>query len=488
MNNKFVQSVVSIGLGKFGILIIGIVVTPLLVRTVTIAEYGIYAFIMSLSTMLVNPLNSGFYKGLRKYVSEDRDITGWQYTVMIYYLKLILVITLLELIIILFIYYLIGVENITDNTGIIHYLLLLPLISSQQVFLYIRNCLMGLNIEWISEPLLVIRKFSFGIIGLSLASVGLGAVGLISGHILATIIIVVTGVSYIILRIDIFSVEYDSEADLPKKSMIQYNISGGVLSLLLLSLYNVDIILLEFFLKSDEVGIYRAALTIAEYIWFVPIVFQTAFIQSTSKLWKKEKIETISDTASKVTRYILLFTSLLVIGVGILSKPFISVYFGEKYIPSQMPLLILLPGTFAFGIIRPLIAIGEGSGKYRTLIIATLIPAIINIALNLILIPLYGLVGAAVSTSIGYASMLFFHIHGSRIIGYNIFRDLRIGKVILTIAISFITIYMCNLAISDSLLSLIIVPPMGALLFLLTSILTGSVSISEINNLINKIR
>jgi O-antigen/teichoic acid export membrane protein len=65
-------------------------------------------------------------------------------------------------------------------------------------------------------------------------------------------------------------------------------------------------------------------------------------------------------------------------------SPLIS---GEDFERAALPLVILLPGTVGFAVAKPIYAVGQAKGDVRTLIIATLPPAIINIILNVTLIP-----------------------------------------------------------------------------------------------------
>lgn len=168
------------------------------------------------------------------------------------------------------------------------------------------------------------------------------------------------------------------------------------------------------------------------------------------------------------------------IGLAALSGPFLAVYFGSEYLPSQLPLLLLLPGTLGFAIARPIFSIGQGSGTLRPLIIASSIAAIGNLGLNVLLIPRYGMIGAGIATSIGYSSMLFLHAIMALQVGFNPFSDIRAVPVLTTVILSAPIIYAVANITGFGIISLIVTPPIGGFVFGTLAIATRSVDPQEV--------
>ena len=178
---------------------------------------------------------------------------------------------------------------------------------------------------------------------------------------------------------------------------------------------------------------------------------------------------------------------LLVLGLGALADAFVSIYYGASFAPTVTPLLLLLPGTFGFALARPLMAIGQANGSLRTLIAATGSAAVINVVLNLLLIPTYGMSGAAVATSVGYGSMLLFHLAGARVIGYDPLADLRLGRVIASGALAGVVIVGLATAIGSDLVSLVVVPPVGLAVYAAASIGTGAIGTAELRTILRQL-
>ena len=89
------------------------------------------------------------------------------------------------------------------------------------------------------------------------------------------------------------------------------------------------------------------------------------------------------------------------------SKDFIFFLFGEEYVQAQYALRILCVGTFVnafFGAVGILLQIHE---KQNFIFKVHIIAAVLNVVLNLLLIPRYGIEGAAAATS---TAMVFWNV------------------------------------------------------------------------------
>ena len=373
------------------------------------------------------------------------------------------------------------------GTGFSLYLILLAgMLVTNQLFYVSRYTLMGLHFEEYSESLSVLQKLLFAIFGLSLAYVGFDVAGVLAGTALSFLVCAIVATWILRTRIDVTAVFRSVPTEFPTRDLFSFNAYNTVFVLVTISLYNVDLLLLQPIAGSQETGLYKAALVIAEFVWLIPMAVQIIFIQSSSEMWSRDAHEEITSMASKATRYTLAFTTLLLLGIAALATPFITLYFGSEFSEAVTPLLLLLPGVLGFAIARPIYAIGQGKGELRILIIATGIAAAINLVLNLLLIPRYGMSGAAVATSIGYGSMVVFHYFAARQIGYNPFGDLRLARIGATVIVAGPVIFGVASLINSRILSLLIVPPVGFAVYSTLALRTEAISADEIIPLLDR--
>jgi O-antigen/teichoic acid export membrane protein len=172
---------------------------------------------------------------------------------------------------------------------------------------------------------------------------------------------------------------------------------GFSFALSLMRFHNrVDILILKYYCDFDEVGYYSMASRLAER-WQGPLSFTpliTAWVANAEEEFKYKvirflRILFLAGITASITLYFLV--------------PYIIPFlYGRRFIPSIAIVQIILPGITMLMVTKTLASYFAGIGKPMSLIISVACSLIINIILNFILIPLYGAIGAAITTDISY--------------------------------------------------------------------------------------
>lgn len=168
---------------------------------------------------------------------------------------------------------------------------------------------------------------------------------------------------------------------------------------------------------KSQVGIYSAAVRISEIWTFIPISIITSYkpiiINEKEKNNKKYDVE-----LSKLYNIVSLVCFLFVIAICIFGKLGIYVLYGNEYSAAYIPLIILTIGIWfgVLGNIHYIWMICENKEKYSTFY--SFSGCVTNIIFNFLLIPKYGIVGAAIATLISQVS--------SNIVSFCLFKDTRI--------------------------------------------------------------
>lgn len=482
MGKNIIKSFVSIFGSQVGVLFFTIMTTPILTRLLGSDGYGDYSFLLSILQGLVVLVSAGSFNAIRKHIAEEREFEKWSDEVFTFYLKIGLLFSILAIITIIIVA---PMDFITGSLGedFVFYFYLLALIMPFQVLLRIsRSALMGFSLEHHSEPLPVVDRAIFMAFVIFFSQVGWGVPAVLAGRTVAVGIASIIAIIFVTQRIQISMIFKQTSPDIPQIDLLKYSLSTMILSFLLLSIYHIDVLLLRIMVGSTETGYYRAALVIAEFLWFVPIAIQTALLHSVSQLWTDEQYDKLTAIASLAVRYTLILTILLVLGTAGLADPLLSLYFGQEFTAATVPLLLLLPGALGFAIARPIFAISQGQDNLRVLIFVTLVAAALNLLLNLMLIPRYGMNGAAISTSIAYGSMFGLHVWSARRLGFNPLADIRIKKISITTLIAAVPIIAIPRYIEYDILALTTTPIFGLLIFLSIAFKTKAIELEEIRS------
>ncbi|CDK39330.1 polysaccharide biosynthesis C-terminal domain-containing protein [Halorubrum sp. AJ67] len=485
MNNLW-KSFKSIIISKLGLLFLSLLITPMLTRLLGSDGYGDYAFMLSAFGLITTLSHSGVFNAIRKYMSEKNTTPDWGPRILGFYSRIsVLLVFFICAALILITSSELFSAYFPENYETYFYVLA-AWVAFSQIYAVARGALMGLQLESYSEPLQIVDRILFISITVPLIYLQWGVLGVLIGRLISITIVGVVGI-YLVSRE--ITLKYVFKLGVPgksKKKLLAYNLDSILLAILTVSLYNVDLLLLRPIAGSTQTGYYKAALVVVQFIWFVPSAVQYSLVHSVSELWSAGETDEVSQIASEVTRYSIAFIMILIIGLSVLADEFMPVYFGSKFGVSVVPLLILLPGTVGFAIARPIFAIGQGIGKVRTLVYATGMAALINLILNIILIPRFGLIGASIATTVGYLSMLVLHIWSAKKIGFNPISDLRLRKLFPACISTLAVVYSLSLLFQGDIISLLVIPPAGFLFYSIAVLNTSFVSDHEFEKLVKK--
>ncbi len=182
-----------------------------------------------------------------------------------------------------------------------------------------------------------------------------------------------------------------------------------VFSTLLTMIYlRIDQVMLGNMVGSKELGEYSVAVRIAEAWYFIPIVFCSAAFPA---IMKDEAIseELFYAHLQRLYGLMALLAYGVALPVALFSREVIQVLFSSAYTEAGPLLAILIwTGLFtSFGAVRNLLILTKNWTRLNLL--CTALGCVLNILLNLFLIPQYGAMGAVVATFISY----WFAVHGA---------------------------------------------------------------------------
>lgn len=172
-----------------------------------------------------------------------------------------------------------------------------------------------------------------------------------------------------------------------------------------------DRIMIEHYTSNSDLGLYTAASKIPALLSLINSVFLQAWTISVIREYENKEDPIFS---SNVFKY---YSLLMFIGTSIIVlilKVFMSVYVGAQFQESWRFVPLLLYGTTFYGFSLFFGAIYSAAKENVNVAVSTIIAAIINIGINLLLMRKYGVVVASVSTAISYLSISVFRIINSR--------------------------------------------------------------------------
>ena len=184
---------------------------------------------------------------------------------------------------------------------------------------------------------------------------------------------------------------------------------------------HIDTFMIQYFIGAEQVGIYQAAYPFAILLLAGNSMFSKIFLSRASYLTSKSQ-EDLTATFRVIVKWVTLVT--LPVFLLLLAYPrSVLVLFGAEYYAAENVLRILLVGFMIHAVMEPAKDVFQAVDRTKLITGLSVIVAGLNFGLNIFLIPLYGITGAALASTATFivvfgVKALFIH----RILGVQPFR------------------------------------------------------------------
>jgi len=184
------------------------------------------------------------------------------------------------------------------------------------------------------------------------------------------------------------------------KGLFSYSWPLTLLGIASFALYWIDSFTIGYFKTVADVGLYNAAIPLAALLMIAPDLIIQLFFPIVTKEYSKKNFKLIEQLSKQVTKWIFIVNLPLTLIMLLFPGAIINLVFGETFLPAEQALRLLAFGSlFGSLSIVPSHLISM-MGKSRLMLVNILLMLGLNLILNIILVPKYGLNGAAFSTMI----------------------------------------------------------------------------------------
>jgi O-antigen/teichoic acid export membrane protein len=196
------------------------------------------------------------------------------------------------------------------------------------------------------------------------------------------------------------------------KTLIRNAIPFGLAAIFVIIYVRIDAVMLSMMVGDAPVGWYNAAVTLILGLSFIPGVFLGVVFPVFSK-FHTSSIDSLNNAYEKTFKYLFIILFPIGIGTTLLADKFILLLYGDQYTHSIIALQILIWWN-VFGALNWLFGtILLSINKEKIVAVSTGIGAILNVILNLFLIPIMSYVGASITTVITEIllfALLFYYV------------------------------------------------------------------------------
>jgi len=403
---KVAQSAIIIFIGSVINLFLGFLGRIIFVKFTTQNEYGIYSLAFTLMSILITISTLGLYDGTTRYIAKFRTENQSKYiqdTVISS-----IVIALISSVLISAIAY-VGsdyiatkIYNSPELSSVFKILLTaIPLSVLISIFISISRGFGDSKIRvYLNETLRPVTYLLF-----------LAAAVLLRPSFLNMVYVYIISISttflaflFYFIKKPPFKLKWNKlRINHVTKELLVYSMPLLAVDILLTVMTWTDTLMLGYFKTPEIVGMYNAAFTVASLLSVVINSVGYIYVPIISQLHSKNQIKEIGIINATSTKWSLMFTFPIFALFFLYPDFLLNFFYDSRYVESSTVLQILVLGFITnayFGLnYHTLIS----TGKSNFLMNCSLIGSILNIIMNLILIPPFGMVGAAIASASSFA-------------------------------------------------------------------------------------
>lgn len=167
-------------------------------------------------------------------------------------------------------------------------------------------------------------------------------------------------------------------------------------------LTNADVLMVGRFMPPDQVAVYFATVKTLALVHFVYFAVKAGVAQRYASITHTGDTELLSAFARETASWTFWPSLAMAVAVLLLGKPMLSL-FGPEFVAGYPLLFVLVGGVVARAAVGPAESLLTMTGNQNVCAMVYALALSLNIALNFILIPEFGLWGAAIATAIAMA-------------------------------------------------------------------------------------
>jgi|AGTN01.2.fsa_nt_gi Membrane protein involved in the export of O-antigen and teichoic acid len=187
------------------------------------------------------------------------------------------------------------------------------------------------------------------------------------------------------------------------KDLLSFSLPLLSVNLLMLLMSQATMLILGYFENPGEAGKYDLAVTAASLLLIVINSMGYIYTPTASSLFGKGRMEELRQSYVASTRWGYILTVPVLFPLLLFTAPIVELLYGAKYLGIVLVLQIIVVGYMVNPVTGPNYHTLIAAGRMRAIVESFLLNAISNVALCLLLIPSYGIEGAAVAASVSSA-------------------------------------------------------------------------------------
>lgn len=387
--------------------ILQLATTVILARSLAADEFGLYAYVLATTSLLAIPAHAGVPTLIVRLTATYKARGEWDLLSGLW-LRTRHFIMLVSLVVVVLA---IGYFALTDTTPASGGRVLLVTLAAALLIVPIKSvaesraaALRGLGHIIVGQvPEEFVRPFMFAFlmaIYLLLPSMPFSAPLAMSLHVVAALFAMI----FATMMLARFR-PVECDAAIPRFQVREWLRSVAPLSMLAgaqVILQQTDSVMLGAIVGVEAVGMYRIVIQGAAFVGFGLLIATTVLSPHIARMHALDDSGVVQSMITESARLVCMAAFLITLIFVVFGKFLIELFFGSHYLPAYIPLLIMCIGLLLKAAAGPAGAVLTMTGHERDAFFGVATATVANVVFNVVLIPPYGIQGAATASAIAF--------------------------------------------------------------------------------------
>ena len=243
-------------------------------------------------------------------------------------------------------------------------------------------------LQHVLDPLVRIGVF------VALAGLGWGIAAAVASHLAAVVVVFGAALAWLLPHVP---PGWGGRARVREKEILAFSVPLSLAHAAALAMQWADSLFLGYFTTSRDVGIYGAASRMAALGGMTLFAASMSFGPYANELYGRDDLAGLRRLYQQVTRWLIMVT-LPILVLIVTYAPWLLHLFGAEFLAGGPVLLILACATFVTVATGPAGDVALIAGRSNTLLLAGALLTVFDIGMLWLLVPRWGVVGAAIAT------------------------------------------------------------------------------------------
>jgi len=234
----------------------------------------------------------------------------------------------------------------------------------------------------------------------ALVLAGFGAAGVAGAYAIAIATAAVLSLYYVWQYTTLF--DFGRPAKIVYKPLLAFSIPLVGSTILVRLMNNIDTLLLGALAASADVGQYNVAFVLGQTTLLFLQTLGFMYVPEISELHADDRIERAGMVYRAITKWVLFISAPFILTAVAFPTYVVTFIYSGQYVTASVPFLVLIGGFVTHILNGPNHSTLTAFGDTRQIFVFDAMTMVLNVVLNLSLIPRFGIAGAATATATAY--------------------------------------------------------------------------------------